>query len=162
MKKDVDYTWFDDEKWRFLDALRNDWWFKKQVQDILMVDDWPRNINEMIRDEVNLVCPDEESIITSLRDEVIEAVTTKITERTIGGITEKINLFEIKDLVIKRLLSEKNHMINEIIAEVSSSCLTESEREELARLVQQEMIKQRSHRVDLLDLDDYEWVLKEK
>ena len=150
MKKDSDYTLSNDEKYKFLDALKHDCWFREQMYDTLSE---TGDIYKFIREEIYGACPTSVEVVNDILDDVVDVVFKKIQNSIIEKVKKEINFRKIENSAVEKLLKDQENLTKDIVEKVASDCFILQEKEQLIKGVKQEMVKRNSYRTDLLDLD---------
>ena len=130
------------EKYEFLDSIKFDPLFRKEVVDLLID-------------------------TTELRDQVADLVSDRHYEQFKMMLTEAVSEVEseaVKDLeatfenrvilTSKHMLQDKDDLITSVADKVAKELLTYDGKKQLKEKVEKAMMRQRSHRPDLLDLDE--------
>ena len=87
---------------------------------------------------------------------MIENEDTNFADKLIMKLKEYMGR-EVERKIINYVLNKKDEIIKKVIDEVAGACLIDInylEKEELRKKVEEQMVKKRSYRADLLDLDD--------
>ena len=133
------------EKYEFLDSIRFDRAFRDEVIDIIF------NV-DFLKDDVADILADK--YYYDFNEKISDAAKTvkDKVERQANRELEK----SIKLSATAIVTEHRDVLLTEIAAKVAAMYLTEDEKEKLKSDVAKEMMKQRSYREDLLDLEDYD------